>query len=80
MTKIRREKMTKNCTCTLREKLAGDGCRWCNPELARDMAETRVAELEQLLRNVMAYAHKHSTGPAKPDKLWDIRTMIADEL
>ena len=69
-----------NCTCTLREKLAGDGCRWCNPELARDMAETRVAELEQLLRKVMAYAHKHSTGPTVPDQLWFIRTMIADEL
>ena len=72
--------MTKNCTCTLREKLAGDGCRWCNPELARDMAETRVAELEQLLREVMEYAHEHSTGPTVHDRLLDIRTMIADNL
>ena len=72
--------MTKNCTCTLREKLAGDGCRWCNPELARDMAETRVAELEQLLREVMECAHEHSTGPEAPDKLWHIRAMIAGEL
>ena len=68
------------CTCNLREKVVGDGCRWCNPELARDMAETRVAELEQLLREVMEYAHEHSAGPVAPDKLWDIRTMIADEL
>ena len=66
--------------CNLREKLVGDGCRWCNPELARDMAEPRVAELEQLLREVMEYAHEYSTGPAAPDKLWHIRTMIADEL
>ena len=39
-----------------------------------------MAELEQLLREVMEYAHEHSTGPTVHDQLWDIRTMIADEL
>ena len=40
-----------------------------------------VAEkLEQLLRKVMEYAHEHSTGPTVHDRLWDIRTMIADKL
>ena len=23
------------CECNLREKLVGDGCRWCNPEYAK---------------------------------------------
>lgn len=27
------------CGCTLRERLVGDGCLICNPDLARELAE-----------------------------------------
>jgi hypothetical protein len=36
----------KECKCSLRTKLVGDGCEVCNPELALDVAKDRIEELE----------------------------------
>ena len=35
----------------------------------------RREELEQRLREIGDFAHDHSTGPAVPDALWEVRSM-----
>ena len=37
------------CTCTLSEKVVGDGCQYCNPELTIEMQAEEVADLERQL-------------------------------
>jgi hypothetical protein len=36
-----------NCKCDMRTGLVGDGCEDCNPKLALEIAEERIAELEE---------------------------------
>lgn len=40
--------------------------------------DERVRELEEALRQIGDYAHDHSTGPAVPDALWEVRSMAYD--
>lgn len=42
--------------------------------------KARVLELETTMAAIADYAHDHSTGPAVPDALWEIRSMAQDAL
>ena len=37
--------MTAGCKCGLATRLVGDGCQYCNPQMAIDLLEERVQEL-----------------------------------
>lgn len=41
----------------------------------RDRAREEASRLRELLTEIAEYAHHHSTGPAVPDVLWEIRQM-----
>lgn len=41
--------------------------------------ESRIEELESLLKQIGDFAHSRSTGPVLPDDLWEVR-MMAYEL
>jgi hypothetical protein len=38
--------MTTKCTCNTRQRMLGDGCQYCNPELAIEIMQERIQELE----------------------------------
>jgi hypothetical protein len=38
-------KRTK-CTCNMRQRMLGDGCQHCNPELPIEIMQERIQELE----------------------------------
>jgi hypothetical protein len=40
-----------HCKCSLRERLIGDGCKYCNPAQALEYAEENVADLVERMRN-----------------------------
>jgi len=40
----------------------------------------RLGALRTALEDIHDYAHVHSTGPAVPDALWDIRAMARNAL
>jgi len=50
--------MSATCTCTLRERLLGDGCPVCNSELARELAEDRAREDAELRDDPSRYDHE----------------------
>lgn len=37
--------MTDKCQCKLATRLVGDGCQYCNPQLAIDILEEKLEEL-----------------------------------
>ena len=37
------------CKCSMRTKLVGDGCRYCNPDLYLEILEAEIKDLEQKL-------------------------------
>lgn len=37
-----------------------------------------IEGLDVVLRAIHSYAHDHSTGPAVPDALWEIRSMAGE--
>ena len=40
-----------------------------------DEVKTWIEELEDRLRAIGDFAHDHSTGPAAPDAMWEVRSM-----
>lgn len=40
-----------------------------------DDALAQIEELEDRLRAIGDFAHEHSTGPAAPDAMWEVRSM-----
>ena len=43
---------------------------------AKELAlQNEVAALREQLRQIGDYTHDHSTGPAVPDALWEVRSM-----
>lgn len=40
------------CECEFRTRLVGDGCQICNPEKALEVANDRIADLEEALRKI----------------------------
>lgn len=77
---------TEEITCRLAElrrsdtayRLIVDG--WNKLVADKLAAEAALAECRDLLRQIGDAAHDASTGPAVPDKLWEIRSMAYDEL
>lgn len=47
-------------------------------ELRRLHAE--IEAMRERLRNIGDYAHDHSTGPAVPDAMWEVRSMAYDAI
>ena len=37
--------MSDGCNCVPEKRLVGDGCQYCNPQMAIDLLEERVQEL-----------------------------------
>jgi len=50
-----------DCNCTLRERLVGDGCPTCNPELAKEIVDY---ELEELKADPSRMDHEREDGQA----------------
>jgi predicted nuclease with TOPRIM domain len=38
--------MITKCTCNMRQRMLGDGCQYCNPELTIEIMQERIQELE----------------------------------
>jgi len=43
-------------------------------EVVRECLD-EIERLREVLRQIGDYAHDHSTGPAVPDALWEVRSM-----
>lgn len=50
--------MADECECSLHVRLVGDGCAACNPALALEHANARIAELEKALRLLVDACHE----------------------
>jgi len=55
-----------DCKCSMRIKLVGDGCRYCNPQYwinhfvdERDELQSRIEELEEALYDIDDYEADH---------------------
>ena len=63
--------VSRECRCTMAQKLVGDGCETCNPEMAADhMRDTIEDQLEEIasLRSALkeiANARPHKWGPER---------------
>ena len=66
--------MSRECRCTMAQKLVGDGCETCNPEMAADhMRDTIEDQLEEIasLRSALkeiANARPHKWEPDMRDQ------------
>lgn len=52
----------KECKCSMRIKLVGDGCEVCNPELALDHAKEAIEDLEGEVADMVVLLSKALTA------------------
>ena len=67
--------LSHNAVSALCHTLIGSRVRAERLVEERDAAKAEAKRLRDLLTEIAEHAHQHSTGPAVPDVLWEVRQM-----